>query len=146
MQITLTIYSTGGTAKTNLMVLLPRYGWVWYHPDGIANILSLSRVAKKFRVTYNSGNENIFHVHVKNGKVRSFRPSPKGLYYSNISRQKNATVLVNTVEHNKNKYSDPDYSRALLKRKIQNMLGNPSYRHFCKLVKSNQLGNCPILE
>ena len=54
-------------------------------------------------------------------------------------------MLVNTVEDNKNKYSNRDYSRAVLARKIQNM-GNPSYRHFCKIVRSNQLRNSPILE
>jgi len=30
------------------------YGTVWYHPLGIANILSLSNVQKKYRVMYNS--------------------------------------------------------------------------------------------
>ena len=52
--------------------------------------------------------------------------------------------MVNTVEHNKTKYSDRDYSCAVLARKVQNMLGNPSYRQYCKLILTNQLKKCLI--
>ena len=31
---------------------LPGYGTVWYEPIGIANILSMSRATKKFRVVF----------------------------------------------------------------------------------------------
>ena len=34
--------------KTNLIRDLPGYGTVWYHPNGIANILSLSKVKGKY--------------------------------------------------------------------------------------------------
>ena len=37
---------------------LPGYGTVWYEPTGIANILSMSRVTKKFRVIFDSEGEN----------------------------------------------------------------------------------------
>jgi hypothetical protein len=40
----LTIHSTSGTTITDLEGDFEGYGTVWYHPDGIANILSLSRV------------------------------------------------------------------------------------------------------
>ena len=33
---------------------LPGYGTVWYEPTGIANILSMSRATKKFRVVFDS--------------------------------------------------------------------------------------------
>ena len=33
---------------------LPGYGTVWYEPTGIANILSMSRATKKFRVIFDS--------------------------------------------------------------------------------------------
>ena len=48
IDIFLTVYSTGGVTKTNKIGFLPGYGWVWYHPGGLANILSLARVTKKF--------------------------------------------------------------------------------------------------
>jgi len=39
------------------------YGDVWYHPDAITNILSLSNVKRKYIVTYDSSKENSFLVH-----------------------------------------------------------------------------------
>ena len=57
-------------------------GDVWVYEDGIANILSLSRVKEKFRVTYDSDNGNKFVVHLKNGLKQTFSQSKAGLYYS----------------------------------------------------------------
>lgn len=42
------IHCNAGIASTNLIGDLPGYGRVWYHPDGIANILSLARVKEKY--------------------------------------------------------------------------------------------------
>jgi hypothetical protein len=36
------IRCNAGMKSTNMMGYLSGYGWVWYFPDGIANILSLS--------------------------------------------------------------------------------------------------------
>mgnify|MGYP004197791961 CR=1 FL=1 len=44
----LRIYSTGEMTWTNMIGDLPGYGTVWFHPDGIANILSLAKVKKHF--------------------------------------------------------------------------------------------------
>ena len=50
----LAIFSTGGWTTTNLQGDLPGYGKVWFHPGGIANILSHSNVADKYRVSCDS--------------------------------------------------------------------------------------------
>merc|ERR1712157_559423 len=92
----LKIFSTGGLATTNHIGYIPGYGWVWYHDKGIANILSLSRVKRKFRITYESGDDNMFKVHLANGRIRNFVESARGLYYSDYSKSKEeTTVLVN---------------------------------------------------
>ena len=57
------IHCTAGVAKTNLIGDLSGYGTVWYHPNGIANILSLSKVKEKYRVTFDSDINNQFIVH-----------------------------------------------------------------------------------
>ena len=126
----LRIYSTGGTSYIDIIGFLEGYGWVWYYPEGIANILSLSRVKKKFRVTFDSHGDNEFHVHIGQNRVRRYKESKNGLYYSDIREYNDATVLVNTVEYNKSKYSSRDYLRALDDRKLQKNLGGPSYKHF----------------
>jgi hypothetical protein len=53
-------------------------------------------------------------------------------------------TLVNTVEKNKSKYTNCDYSRAVLARKLQKVLGRPSTRDYLRIVETNQLPNCPV--
>jgi len=49
-----TVHCNAGVVVTNLVGTLEGYGEVWYNPRGIANILSLTNVSKKCRVTFNS--------------------------------------------------------------------------------------------
>ncbi len=48
------IHSNGGTSVVDQEGYLPGYGWVYYDPKGIANILSLDNVASKRRVVFDS--------------------------------------------------------------------------------------------
>ena len=141
----LRIFSTGGSTTTDWIGLLPNYGWVWFHPKGIANILSLAKVKNKFRVTYDSSVDNLFHVHLSDTRKRSFKESSKGLYYSDMREHQQATVLVNTIEYNKSKYSSSDYSRAVDARKVQNIIGAPTFKQYRHIVDSNTMRNCPLL-
>jgi hypothetical protein len=65
---------------------------------GIANILSLSRVAKLFQVTFNS--EDGFIIHKQDGRKHTFRESTRGLYYLDPSKSSD-TVMVTTVADKK---------------------------------------------
>ena len=57
---------------TDLQGYLAGYGTVWFHPGGIANILSLSNVEEKYQVSYNSTGGGKLLVHLPRGKIRSF--------------------------------------------------------------------------
>ena len=59
---TMNIRCNAGNSRTNLQGDLRGYGTVWYNPEGIANILSLSNVKKKNRVTYDSESNGKFIV------------------------------------------------------------------------------------
>jgi hypothetical protein len=48
------IHCNTGVTSTNLIGDLPGYGEVWYHPNGIANILALAQVKDRHRVTFDS--------------------------------------------------------------------------------------------
>jgi len=48
------IHCNAGTATTNLVGDLPGHGVVWFHPHGIANILSQSKVIANNHVMLNS--------------------------------------------------------------------------------------------
>ena len=50
----LNICYNAGSTSTNMLGDLPGYGTVWYYDNGIANILSLYRVAQRFHVSYDS--------------------------------------------------------------------------------------------
>jgi hypothetical protein len=71
-----------GSTTTNWMADVPGYYRpVWFHPGGIANILSLVHIKAKYRVTYDSrggDNPNEFCVHKENGDQRKFKQSDEG--------------------------------------------------------------------
>jgi hypothetical protein len=81
----LTIHTQAGKAVTKLRGTLPGYGEVWYCPNGIANILSLARVAKTRLVKFDSTNGNQFEVTKDDGSMRIFKQSEHGLYYYDMS-------------------------------------------------------------
>ena len=144
------IHCTAGVAKTNLIGDLPGYGTVWYHPNGIANILSLSKVKEKYRVTFDSDQNNQFIVHRNDGTQRVFQQSPRGLYFLDTSLAPhptagtNSTVLITTVADKANSFSNADYAQAVLARKIQKIIGRPTTRAFIYIIENNLLPNCPI--
>eukprot|EP00957_Ditylum_brightwellii_P153027 11648703-Ditylum_brightwellii.AAC.1 len=107
----LKIHSTAGTSQTDDEGDLPGFGTVWLYKNGIANILSLALVRKRFRVTYDS-DTNEFYVHKPDGGTHIFKQSERGLYYTVMGDDPHS-VFVNTVEDNKNMYSSRDYSCAI---------------------------------
>jgi K+-sensing histidine kinase KdpD len=101
---------------------LEGYGTVWYHPEGIANILSLARMEENgYHISYDSKAGNEFIVKKDNGSTHIFRPSQRGLYYMDTAMT--GTVLINTVADNKARYTNREYSRAVLARELQQNIG-----------------------
>ena len=66
------IYCNSGVAQTNLIADLPEYGEVWFYPDGIASILSLTLVSDIRRVTMDKLVDNALHVHQGDGTIQCF--------------------------------------------------------------------------
>ena len=54
------------------------------------------------------------------------------------------TVLVTTVADNASNYTHADYSRALLARKTQQIIGQPSIWDYIRYVENNLIPNCPV--
>jgi hypothetical protein len=62
-----------------------------------------------------------------------------------VRMNEGGVTLINTVEENKTLYTANEQARALLARRIQNMIGHPSTKDFKKIVSSGRmLPNCPI--
>jgi hypothetical protein len=137
------IHCNAGVTSTNLIGDLPGYGPVWYHPNGIANIISLARMKDRHHVSFDSENGNRFTIHKQDGSTRDFRESKKGLYYLDTGA-KAVTLTINTVDDNKCRSTNRDYSRALLARKIQYTIGRPITRSYLDIIDNNLLRNCPV--
>jgi hypothetical protein len=117
------IHCNAGIATTNLIGDLTGYGPVWYHHNGIANILSLSRVKEhRYHVTYESNGGNRCIVTKSNGGTFVFEESERGLFYLDTvgTTKKSSTVMVNTVADNNANFSNCAYARAVLAWNIQN--------------------------
>src|SRR5688572_20474848 len=105
-------HCNAGIATTNLIGDMVGLGGakVWYHPQRIANILSLARIKVNHWVTYNNSLDNIFNVHKPDGNIQEFRQSKEGVYHLDV---KAGVTLVNTVAENDLLYSQQDYKQDL---------------------------------
>lgn len=70
---TMTIRCNAGHKEVKQIGHLAGYGDVWYDKDAVANILSLGRVTKRFKVTFNSSENKGFILHLPGGRTRCFR-------------------------------------------------------------------------
>jgi hypothetical protein len=69
---TLELRTNGGILFTNQVATVPHYGDVWFDPSALANILSLSKLASKHCITYNSSNHlTAFVVHQQTKRLGS---------------------------------------------------------------------------
>ena len=139
------IHCNAGVASTNMIGDLTGVGPVWYHPGGIANILSLSRIKRTNRVTFDSQVDNIFKVHnTDQTSYRAFRESDQGLYYSDVTAE--GVTLINaveTVEQNGKRFSVLDKKRAKKARDLQDIL-NITTKELLTVIDNNRLPNCPV--
>ena len=141
------IHCTAGVTQT--LGDLPGYGTVRFHPDRIANILSLSRVKTKYHITFDSDMTNEFIVHKPDGSTRNFKESSRCLYYHDTSTDvagvaETGTALLTTVDDNTSNYTHADYSHTLLAHKTQQIIGRLSTCDYNRYVENNLIPNCPI--
>jgi hypothetical protein len=73
-----------------------------------------------------------------------FKRSVIGMFYLD-AKETLGTVLVTTVEDNKSRYTNRDYTQATLARKLQTIIGRPSARALLKIVEHNHLMDCLIV-
>jgi hypothetical protein len=98
-----------GTSIATQVGTLQNYVKVWFNPNAIANILSLARVKEKCSVRYDRDEGNQFVV-VQPHKQIVFQQSGLGLYYHDTTYR--AMVMVNTVGHNREGFTNRAYNKA----------------------------------
>jgi hypothetical protein len=95
---TLELSTNGDSLTTNQKATVPNHGEVWYVPNAIKNIFSLSEMEKKYRITYNSSKEKLFIVHLPNKQIK-FTKSFNGLFYYKPNYNTNSGKLASLVNH-----------------------------------------------
>jgi hypothetical protein len=137
----LKVHCNAGMKIFRHVATLQNYGTVWFNKDGIANILSMSLLKKKFPVTYDSAKGDYFIVK-KPDKDTIFAGSPSGLYYHDTTNR--AVMLVNTVKQNREGFTDREFDRAKSARRALGLAAYPSPRDFKNMVRSNMIKNCNV--
>jgi hypothetical protein len=147
-------YCNGGFQDSTLIGTLDGYGDVWYNPNSLANILSMAHVSEHFRVNFDTDIEQAIFVWRKDGTFIKFIRSQKGLYYHDIrwgtkqpdgpTASVKAVTFVQTIADNKKPFTPRDVEKADLAKRIYEMVGRPSYRDFCNMIKFQMIQNCPI--
>jgi hypothetical protein len=126
-------------------------GNVWYNPESIANILSLSDVRKVCRVTMDTNFDSSMIVHCLIGVPMKLLEHTDGLYYfdttatsPSYSLSIGCCTLVNTVSNNNAPFVTREIDLADKARDLYRKLGRPSQQKFEEILKLNLITNCPI--
>ena len=82
-----------------MQAMVSDYGKLWYEDKDIANIFSLTNLVNKYRVTYDSHQDDDFTVHASRG-ISKFRRNKQGIYVFNPTYTTENSNVVTAVEAN----------------------------------------------
>jgi hypothetical protein len=162
-QITMT--TNAGTKVIGMEGHVEGFGKVYYDPTMMANIIGLSAMAQKYRVTFDSEVENAFTVHTKTG-VMKFAQTSDGLYAnkppksyldevaaekrmlpqskSGNNNRRGISFLVTTLKENMKLFTKRQIDDAKRARKFYHIVGCPTIENLKHLLRQNLVKNCPI--
>ncbi|KAL7476985.1 hypothetical protein ACHAW6_002810, partial [Cyclotella cf. meneghiniana] len=128
VQDMLTLHTNAGKSQTNKKGYLCGTAF-WLDENGIANVISLRTLERKFHVMYDSQQKGgAFICHTQDGAVAFKRCPVTGFPYIDLSQDKTgaATMLVQTIRQNFKGYTREEVEQAILARKMQRRGGHPS--------------------
>ena len=130
---------------------LPGFFKVYYNPDSLMNILSLSNMRKRFRIAMDMGKDAAILVHIVENKVMKFIEVCLGLY---IWRPEHNTILFNKqvsshsfislVSGNKNNFTRSELKRIDDTKKLYINMGMPGYQEFFSDLENNRISDCKL--
>ena len=136
--------TNGGTLITTKEADLPHWGKVWFKDQAITNIFSYAEMSDKYRITYDSKDDDAFIVHLPEQPVR-FERLGNNLYVFKPPMKRNTLrFLLNTVEENKTFYTQRQFERAKRARDLYHALGTPSINDFKAILRMNTVTNNPV--
>jgi hypothetical protein len=135
---------------------------VYFDDRGIPNVLSLYRLGRIFKVSYDGTDRGgVFKEYTKQGVVE-FKPTTNGLHALNLKTNPEANFLlvndadlklpkpeehqvhVATVHDNYDNFSHKQIEGAQAARRLMRMIATPSTPDFNALVRLNMIPDCPI--
>ena len=143
----LTILSNGGSMTVNKTGYLRNYGEVWFERNSMANILSMSNVRKKFRVTMDIGPSTItptIWVHIDENTKIDFTEHDMGLFVHDMTKPNKNHVFLNTVQSNRNLFNKREVHRAKLAQDLFKKIGRPGYKTFPHILDKGLIRDCPM--
>ena len=124
----LTMHTNAGSSSTKMKGYLGSHLF-WYDRMGIANVISLRSLERKYHVRYDSKVKGgAFIASTPEGDIVFARCPETGFPYLDLDDQDNdgAIMLVQTVRQNFEGYTRQEVERAIEARNLQNNTGHPS--------------------
>jgi hypothetical protein len=142
----LNMVTNGGPLNCNQKCTLPHLGECWFNKDSITNIIALSDMTAKFRVTMDSTAEKAMLIHLPD-KVIKFWQMPNGLYamdptdpHRNNSSSENLQ-MIQTVAENLKFLTPRQQQRARRARELFHAIGTPSIDDLKAMIRMNLIRN-----
>jgi len=111
-----------GTLINDRVAQVPGFGQVWFDHKAIANIFGFNDMKKKYRIKYDSEQEDAFLVYTKDGIIK-FKSTPEGLYRYKVSKNY-LEHLQNNKDNENNETNDTDYTTSNMVMTLEeNMIG-----------------------
>ena len=143
------VHSNRGFQDSTLVGTLKNFGPVWFNPNSLANILSLSEVPKQCRVTMDSHAENTLIIHKRDGSMMKFKNYKNGLYYydattNNSKPSVTSYSFLSTVRDNKTNFTRREIEEAERARVLMWNIGRLSQSDFEHTLGHSLIRNCPV--
>ncbi len=125
------IVSNGGSMECSQVGKLPGLSFpVWYHPDSIANIVSLAEMVRERRVTMDSDMENALLLHAHDGRLLRFEACGGGVYAHDLNNKDHVVTpnlaLTQTVAQLESQFTKREVSLMMSLLLSTNWLANKS--------------------
>ena len=114
---------------------------IWYHPNSVANIVSLAEMVPVRRVTMDSDMENALVLHAHDVCLLRFEACGGGLYTHDLTNKDHVVVpilaLTQTVAQLESQFTKRKVKQAQVARDLQCRLAYLSQHTLEHLLKSN---------
>ena len=140
----LNLATNGGELTTNKKATVKMVGEVWFADHAITNVISLSEMEKKYRITYDTSKGQAFIVHVTPKHQVKFELTENGLYAYKPKESTSANCFVESVKDNQRDYTERELQRAKRARNLYHSLAVPSIGDFKTIIKMNAISGNPV--